>query len=55
MDFQNKDVEFKFRVQPTLVTASLKIDETTHECFSVDRKGFPVKARHLRAVIYLCI
>eukprot|EP00913_Durusdinium_trenchii_P030176 g28275.t1 len=43
LDFRNKEVEFKFRVQPTLVQAFLTLDGQTHECFSVDRAGFPVK------------
>ncbi|CAJ1444626.1 unnamed protein product, partial [Effrenium voratum] len=45
IDFRNKkEVEFNLRVQPTLVQASITVDGTTQECFSVDRKGFPVKA-----------
>lgn len=43
IDFRNKEVEFTFRVQPTLVQASLVVDGIKHDCFSVDRKSFPVK------------
>lgn len=44
VDFRNKDVEFKIRVQPVSVQGHITVDGKTEECFNVDRKNFPVKA-----------
>jgi len=44
VDFQNKEVEFKMRVQPVSVQGTITVDGNSQECFNVDRKNFPVKA-----------
>lgn len=45
LDFRNKNTRrFTMRIEPAHVTGHLLIDGTSHDCFSVDRKNFPVKA-----------
>lgn len=45
VDFRNRNpVQFTMRIEPAHVTGHMLIDGTRHECFSVDRKSFPVKA-----------
>jgi hypothetical protein len=45
VDFRNKDTaQFTIRVESARVTGHLSVDGSRHECFSVDRKNFPVKA-----------
>ncbi|CAE7244219.1 unnamed protein product [Symbiodinium natans] len=44
VDFRNKDVEFKIRVQPFSVKGQIIVDGNVEDCFDVDRRNFPVKA-----------
>jgi len=44
MDFRNTEAKFKLRVKADFVQGHVILDGKRHECFSVDRKSFPVKA-----------